>query len=169
MMVSTKTLNEVTNKSKFDWIISINGLTRFLSYYCGQRTQDSGRMNLFVCPIFLLWSKGLFNITEKNYNCTWKRTKKRRTIKTCKWDVLYSKWFQCVLDDDETFENGEDKPYHERSEGSLYPLFIDQSTSPSSSTPWLASFLMFPKLIISIYWKFALWSIYGITWQIIVQ
>ena len=31
MMVSTKTLNEVKNKSKFDWIISINGLTRFLS------------------------------------------------------------------------------------------------------------------------------------------
>ena len=51
--------------------------------------------------------------------------------------MLSSKWFQCVLDDDETFENGEHKPYHERSEGSLYPLFIDQSTSPSSSTPWL--------------------------------
>lgn len=105
-------------------------------------------MNLFVCPIFLLWSKGLFNITEKKtITELGNEPRKKRTIKTYKWDVLYSKWFQCVLDDE--------------SEGSLYPLFIDQSTSPSSSAPWLASFLMFPKLTISIYWKFALWSIYG--------
>lgn len=104
---------------------------------------------------FCYGPKACLTSLKKNYNWTWKRTKKKRTIKTYNWDVLYSKWFQCVLDDE--------------SEGSLYPLFIDQSTSPSSSTTWLASFLMFPKLSISIYWRFALWSIYGITRQIIVQ
>lgn len=81
MMVSTKTLHEVTNKSKFDWIISINGLTRFFFYYCSQRTQDSGRMNLFVCPIFLLWSKGLFNITEKTITVLGNEPRKKERLK----------------------------------------------------------------------------------------
>lgn len=86
-------------------------------------------MNLFVRPIFLLWSKGLFNITEKNYITVLGNEKRKveRLKGMCWMTMKHSK-------------NCEYEPYHERSEGSLYPLFVNQSTSPSSSAPLIGKF-----------------------------
>ena len=66
-------------------------------------------MNLFVRPIFLLWSKGLFNITEKNYiTVLGNEPRKVERLKGVCWMTMkHSK-------------NCEYEPYHERSEG----LFI---------------------------------------------
>lgn len=86
-------------------------------------------MNLFVRPIFLLWSKGLFNITEKNYiTVLGNEPRKVERLKGMCWMTMKDS------------RNCEYEPYHERSEGSLYPLFVNQSTSPSSSAPLIGKF-----------------------------